>query len=455
MSQRTIMRWSSVLCLVLLASACGSATEETGDDDPVAAVAAATDPEAAGTDATGAEEDASGSSSDAPDDDAAPEGEPLVIGSTLSLTGFLAPTAAIHKVVGELYVERLNESGGLLGRPVEWIVLDDESASDKAAALYERLITSEGVDLVMGPYGTGATAAAMPVAQRHGFVFPHHTSSLTYAYDYDCQFPLWALGRTPNETTSNLVFDAAEQLPNPPQSVGFVTNQFPGSMFLAYGEPNTDQTGAVAVAEERGLEVVLDIQYPTNTSDWGPIAAQVREADPDLLYTSSLGADAANLLTALAQLGYTPDQMFSLWDAPGPLLALGDAAEGLLSVTLFEPDMPPNSDADSEEVVAAFAERAADENLGYPVLETQAAASWDAWEVLVQSVEGAGAIDHDAMCQYLLDNGAEGTFLGSIEFDPEQSNYYGDLEKIRQIQDGRWTVISPDPNAMADPVDMN
>ena len=51
-----------------------------------------------------------------------PSGQPIRIGSTLALTGPLSATAQVHKIVGELYVEQLNKRGGLLGRPVEWIV---------------------------------------------------------------------------------------------------------------------------------------------------------------------------------------------------------------------------------------------------------------------------------------------------------------------------------------------
>ena len=43
--------------------------------------------------------------------------QPIRIGSTLALTGPLAATGAVHKVVGEIYVEQLNKRGGLLGRP--------------------------------------------------------------------------------------------------------------------------------------------------------------------------------------------------------------------------------------------------------------------------------------------------------------------------------------------------
>ncbi|HWO62936.1 MAG TPA: urea ABC transporter substrate-binding protein, partial [Umezawaea sp.] len=48
------------------------------------------------------------------------EQDPIVVGSTLSLTGAFAATGMIHKIAGEEYVARLNAAGGLLGRKVEW-----------------------------------------------------------------------------------------------------------------------------------------------------------------------------------------------------------------------------------------------------------------------------------------------------------------------------------------------
>src|SRR5262245_44218245 len=67
-------------------------------------------------------------------------GKPIVVGSTLSLSGAFAATGAIHKIAGEEFVDRLNKSGGLLGRPVRWIVRDDESDQAKVSTLYEQLI---------------------------------------------------------------------------------------------------------------------------------------------------------------------------------------------------------------------------------------------------------------------------------------------------------------------------
>src|SRR5574341_1407295 len=92
---------------------------------------------------------------------AAPSGAPVRIGSTLALTGPLAPTALLHKIAGEIYVEELNRGNGLLGRPVEWVLLDDQSKPDLARSLYEKLITVDKVDLIIGPYATSGILAAM------------------------------------------------------------------------------------------------------------------------------------------------------------------------------------------------------------------------------------------------------------------------------------------------------
>src|SRR5437773_12365434 len=62
---------------------------------------------------------------------AAPSGPPVRIGSTLALTGPLAATGLVHKIVGEIYVEQLNRKDGLLGRPVEWVLKDDQSRPDQ------------------------------------------------------------------------------------------------------------------------------------------------------------------------------------------------------------------------------------------------------------------------------------------------------------------------------------
>src|SRR5262245_35046135 len=138
---------------------------------------------------------------------AAPSGPPIRVGGSLALTGPLAATALVHKIVGEIYVDELNRKNGLLGRPVEWVLLDDQSKPDVARTLYERLVTVDKVDLLIGPYATGAILSAMGVAQRYDKLLVHHTFGIPHLAKYERQFPTWAIGPEPARTFPTLLFD--------------------------------------------------------------------------------------------------------------------------------------------------------------------------------------------------------------------------------------------------------
>lgn len=388
----------------------------------------------------------SGSDSDAP----AASGEPIVVGSTLSLSGAFAATGAIHKIVGEQFVDRLNAKSGLLGRQVRWVVRDDESDQAKVSTLYEQLISQDKVDLIIGPYATPNILSAMAVAQRHGFTLPQHTSVLAPLMTYECQFPGWSIGPEPNEFVPNQLFDAVAGLPNPPARVAILTNQNGSTDFVSYGS-DADRTGAVSIARQRGLNVVAEIRYPPATTDWAPIAAQVRDAAPDLVVNNGIGVDPVNLLQAMAQLGYKPPLMFSLFPAPGPPLGLGAAADGLLSVTLFEPNKSTLDKLGpaAAEIVNEFKDRAGAAKLPYTVFETQAAASWTAWEILVTGVERSRGLDHKAMCDQLHRDGADTTFNGHLTFDPNVNNFWPPTQAIKQIQSSDWVTVWPTDRAAA------
>lgn len=366
--------------------------------------------------------------------------KPIRIGTTLALTGPLAPTAIIHKVAGEQFVKNLNASGGLLGRQVEWVVLDDQSSPEKSAALYERLISEDKVDLVIGPYGTGNITAAMQVAKRHEMFFPHNSGTLVYAYNYKWQFPLYASGIEASKTGAETVFDAYATLPEPPRTVGFVNSKFAATNYLAYGHGDTP--GAEAVAKSRGLNVVLDVQYDLGNTDWGPLAARVKQADPDLLYMESTGAEGAELIAAMQQLNYKPRHAFYQFPAPGPMLGAGKGADLATSTTLFEPYEPYLSNPGAQDLVKLFPPAAQQAGIKYSVPDYQAALAWAEWQTLVNGVKGCGCITQDGISNYLLKN-ANPTVLGAINFDAKQNNYYGDLTALKQIQNGKWVVVYP------------
>jgi branched-chain amino acid transport system substrate-binding protein len=433
MNARPVLRKLGVGLVALMVAACGGAAAS-----PSAAPSTAASPSPA--------------ASTEPSAVASPSGEPVVVGSSLSLTGAFAPTGAIHKLAGDQFVKRLNEKGGgMLGRPVEWSILDDASDAAGVAALYERLITQDGVDLIIGPYATPLILAAQGVAERTGYVLPQHTSVFAPNMTYDCQFPGWSIGPTPNEFVPNQVYDALASLPTPPKTIAIVTNASGSTDYISHGRADVTEPGAVSIAKDRGLEVVADISYPPGTTEWASIADQIKTANPDFVMANGLGVEGLGLLQAMDQLSYKPPLMFSLFPAPGPLLGAGALADGHLSVSMFEPNPPILAKMDPvvTEIVEEFEAAAAAANIPYTTFETQAAGSWTAWEILAAGVAGAGSTDQKAICDYLLANGVDTTFHGHLTFDPATNNFWPTTQGLKQIQDGDWVMVWPNDRAAA------
>ena len=363
---------------------------------------------------------------------AAPAGPPVRVGSTLALTGPLAATALVHKITGEIYVEELNKKNGLLGRPVEWVLLDDQSKPDVARTLYERLITVDKVDLLLGPYATGAILSAMGVAQRYDKMLVHHTFGIPHLAKYERHFPTWAMGPEPGQTVPNRLFDALAATPKPPKTIAIVTDKFPSVHFLSLG--------AREVAQKRGLREVLFLEFEFGTRDFGPIAARVKDANPDFLWMGAIGLDGNQLLDALKKIDYTPKSHFYLYPAPGPL-AKAPEGKGALAATVFEEHPPFTNNPAAAEFVKLFRERATKAGLPYTPVDTQAAASYTAWQLLEASVTANKSLDDKVLAQWLKTNRVD-TISGKLRFDGP-NNYGDDLTKMKQVQDGKWLVVWP------------
>ena len=363
---------------------------------------------------------------------AAPSGPPIRIGSTLALTGPLAATALVHKVVGEIFVEELNKKDGLLGRPVEWIVKDDQSKPDLARTLYEQLITVDKVDLLLGPYATGAILSAMGVAQRYNKVLVHHTFGMPHLAKYDMQFATWALGPNPAETFTTLLYDALAKSAKPPKTIAVVTSKFPSVHFLS--------VGAREMAKKRGLKEVLYLEWEFGNRDFGPIASRVKDANPDFIWVGAIGLEGNLLLDAMKKVDYAPKNHFYLYPAPGPL-SKSPEGKNALAASVFEEHAPFTSNPVAAAFVEKFHERGAKAGLPDTSVDVQAASSYSAWQVLTTAVTATKSLDDKLIGAWLKKNPVD-AIAGHLRFNGP-NNYGDDLMKVKQVQNGRWVVVWP------------
>lgn len=357
---------------------------------------------------------------------------PIRVGGTLPLTGPLAAVGLIHKIAGEAFVDAINKQGGVLGRKLEWVLLDDQSQPANTRTLYERLITADKVDLLMGPYGTSSIIAAMGVAQRFNKLFIQSSLGDPSLAPYELQFPALPLGPDPRIADTEVVLDAYASTASAPKTIAFVTSKFPSALDLA--------KGGQEVAAKRNLKTVLSLEYEFGTRDFGGIAARIKDANPDLLWSGAVGLEAAQLLDAMKRIDYQPPRHFYLFPAPGPTAAHPNA-NGLTSLTWFEEHAPFAQNPGAAELISMFGERAKAAGLPYTRVDYQAAAEYAAWQMLTAAAKGAGRIDDKAMAAWLKANQVD-TVLGLRKFDGKYNSGMADT-KLKQVQGGKWVTVWP------------
>ena len=96
---------------------------------------------------------------------------PIRIGAFLSVTGPAAFLGDPEQKTLELYVERLNAAGGVLGRRLELVSYDSGGDAEKARTFAKRLIEQDRVDVIVGGSTTGETMAVVPLAEAAGMPF--------------------------------------------------------------------------------------------------------------------------------------------------------------------------------------------------------------------------------------------------------------------------------------------
>ena len=95
--------------------------------------------------------------------------QPIRIGVSIALSGRYAPMANMYADGLRLWEKDINAKGGVLGRPVRLLIYDDRSSSQKAREIYQRMLTEERVDFVLGPYSSTIGKEIAPIVEETPF----------------------------------------------------------------------------------------------------------------------------------------------------------------------------------------------------------------------------------------------------------------------------------------------
>ena len=359
-------------------------------------------------------------------------GDEIAVGASVALTGKYARTGQEQLNGIQMWVEDVNASGGLLGKPVRLIHYDDESRPDTGAKLYQKLITDDKVDLLLGPYSSGVTLAASTIAEKHGFPMVSSGAAATKVWSrgYKNVFGLY--------TPAELYMD---------QILEFAKSKGLSKIALIYADttfPRAIAKGVKVKAKALGMKIVFEEEYGKGSTDFSAIILKMRMRKPDLIIGGSYLPDSTAFVRQAKENRFNAK---ILAFAVGPGLPdfgknLGADAEGVMGNSQWEPSKQPYVTITGMKAFTSDYERKYGHVPGY-----HAAGGYGAGQVLEVAVTNAGSTDRDKVRQALSELDVS-TVFGPYKVDAAGKQIGKPSYAIQWI-DGKRELVLPEKSATA------
>jgi branched-chain amino acid transport system substrate-binding protein len=360
----------------------------------------------------------------------AQDGEPIRIGSVLAATGPASFLGDPEKKTLEMYVDRINGAGGVLGRPLELIVYDSGGDANEARTFATRLVEDDEIVAMIGGSTTGDTMAMVPVFEDAAIPF----ISLAGAVVIIDPLKEWVF-KTPH--TDRM---ACEKIFEDLKARGLTRI---GLISGAGGFDTSMRAQCLAVAGDYGVELVADEVYGAQDSDMTPQLTNIRNtAGLEAVVNAGVGQGPAIVTRNYAQLGIKVPLYQSHGVASKSFIELaGEAAEGvrLPAAALLVADKLP--DDDPQKPVVTGYKAAYEAETGEPV-STFGGHAYDGLMMLVGAIERAGSAEPAAIRDALEQTTG---FMGTAgEVNMSADDHMGlDLTAFRmlEIRDGDWALV--------------
>ncbi|MGH7332629.1 MAG: amino acid ABC transporter substrate-binding protein [Candidatus Rokuibacteriota bacterium] len=370
---------------------------------------------------------------------------PLRVGVSISRTGAYAELAPALERGYQLCVKHTNEKGGVLGRTIELVADDDRSEPAIAVRIYERLITRDKVEAVLGPYSSPITEAVADLTEKH-------------------QMPLVVAG-----AASTSIFRKGRKfvfmLPSPAEVyleglVDMAARRGLRTLALIHEDtlfPRSTVQGTLALAKKRGLSVVAVEAYAKGTTDFSAPLTRIRKADPDVLGAGTYFDDAVALTRQLKALDVNP-RMFAVTvgsDLPKFYELLGPTAEFVYGTSQWAPELVALLRGGGlvpvtrrypgvREFVESYKKDFPGAGLSY-----HAAQGYGGCQVFVEAVRRAGSLEGTKVREAILKMDLN-TVYGAFKVAPDGLQVAHQVLMF-QWQDGRKMLVWPDELASGPP----
>ncbi|HEY7039793.1 MAG TPA: amino acid ABC transporter substrate-binding protein [Methylomirabilota bacterium] len=348
---------------------------------------------------------------------------PIRIGASLSVTGTYAKPGTQQKEGYDVCTDELNAKGGLLGRKIEFVVYDDQSTPATAVKLYEKLITEDKVDAVMGPYSSAVSEAVANVTEKYKKVMVAPLAATTSIFKKGRKYIFMVI--SPAEVYLEGLVDMAAK--HGLKTVAILNED---TLF-----PKASAAGTAEAAKKRGMQVVLQESYPKGNTDFSALLVKIKALNPDVIAAGTYFDDAVAITRQMKELNVNP-KMFGLTvggDIPEFYDLLKQNAEYVYGSTQWDEALPYPG---AKEFVAAFKKKFKHEP------SYHAAAGYAGCLIYAEAVKRAGSLDADKVRDQLLKLETK-TAFGDYKVDADGFQIAHKMVML-QWQDGKRVVVWPD-----------
>jgi branched-chain amino acid transport system substrate-binding protein len=352
---------------------------------------------------------------------------PIRVGASLSLSGTYGVLGQNTQRGYQLCAKHVNEKGGVLGRKIEYVFYDDQSDPATGVRLYEKLVTQDKVDALIGPYSSPITEAVANVNEKYKIPMLAPQATTTSIFKKGRKY-IFMVG-SPAEGYLEGLIDLAAR--NGLKTVALINED---TLF-----PKASVQGTIELAKKKGLRVVFVEAYPKGNTDFSAILTKVRAANPDVFGAATYFDDAVAITRQMKELNVNP-KMYGVTvggDLPKFYELLGKNAEFVYGATQWEPELPyPGAREFSE----AYRKEFPGADLSY-----HAAGGYGGCQILIEAIKRAGSLDGEKLRAAIL--GLEMTTMyGAFKVDPDGFQIAHKMVMF-QWQDGKKAMVWPDQMA--------
>lgn len=350
-------------------------------------------------------------------------GDTIKIGALASLSAPGSVTGGTAmKAAFEIGVEEINAAGGVLGKPVELVIVDTEGLPERGTAAMERLITQEKVVGVVGEYHSAVGLTAKEVAHKYHVptVFSETWSDLITSSQYPEVFRIAPVSSEVAAVDAKFI-----QFLGVKKAVIMTEN-------TGYGIPAAEQTTERLAA--LGIEAVT-FGADIGTQDFSGIIERIKAENPELILVLLTGETSYNFQQQAAEAGIGPQDLKMICNqvADDHTAFWTNVPDG--NLCFYRRIGLPRAKYTPETI--AFVEKYTT-NTGKASAESYAMEAYDALKLMAQAINEAGSTDPDAIISALEHTTYNGA-LGTITFP------YGTHNPIPEGVDIKWWHQFPEP----------